>query len=381
MNKYDYIITGAGASGLMLAYRIAKDPFFDQKSIALIDVTKKRTNDRTWCFWEKEKGQWDEFLAKSWSDIFFGGTDFEKRFSISPYIYKMIRSEAFYRAIWETLDKTSNFTFIQDSVRSIEDTAEGVRVETATESFLAEKVFNSVILSKEFLHQRKYPVLQQHFVGWFIKTETDQFDDQMATLMDFRVPQKGHTRFMYVLPLQKKLALVEYTLFSENLLEQSAYESEIRAYLAKHQIFGYSIEETEKGSIPMTSFDFGKYNTPNILNMGTAGGWTKASTGYTFMNTTKKTAELVDFLKHNQDLSKFSKRTKFWFYDMIMLDVLAGENHLGARLFSGLFRKTKIQYILKFLDEETTLAEDLKIISSMPTLKFTLALLNRLFRF
>lgn len=360
MNQYDYIITGAGASGLMLAYRMAKDPFFDQKSIALIDVTKKMSNDRTWCFWEKEKGQWDEFLAKSWSDIFFGGTDFEKRFSIAPYTYKMIRSEAFYKAIWETLDKTANFTFIQDSVRSIVDTADGVRVETATESYLAEKVFNSVILSKEFLRQQKYPVLQQHFVGWFIKTETDQFDDQMATFMDFRVPQKGNTRFMYVLPLQKNLALVEYTLFSENLLEQSAYENEIRAYLSTHQIIGYSIVETEKGSIPMTSFDFEKYNTPNILNMGTAGGWTKASTGYTFMNTTKKTAEFVDFLKNNHDLSKFSKRTKFWFYDMIMLDVLAGENHLGARLFSGLFRKTKIQYILKFLDEETSWPKILK---------------------
>ena len=37
MQEHDYIITGTGASGLMLAYRMAKDPFFDRKSILIID--------------------------------------------------------------------------------------------------------------------------------------------------------------------------------------------------------------------------------------------------------------------------------------------------------------------------------------------------------
>jgi lycopene beta-cyclase len=41
MQKYDYIITGSGASGLMLAYRMAKDSFFDTASILIIDKEKK----------------------------------------------------------------------------------------------------------------------------------------------------------------------------------------------------------------------------------------------------------------------------------------------------------------------------------------------------
>jgi len=57
MQKYDYIITGMGATGLMLAYQMTLDSFFDQKKILLIDKETKDQNDRTWCFWEKGNGK------------------------------------------------------------------------------------------------------------------------------------------------------------------------------------------------------------------------------------------------------------------------------------------------------------------------------------
>ncbi|KAA3630641.1 MAG: lycopene cyclase [Bacteroidetes bacterium] len=380
MKHFDYIISGAGAAGLILARGMAADAFFEDKSIALIDLEKKKGNDRTWCFWENGNGQWDEVLTKSWKNIFFGGPGYEQRLDIKPYVYKMIRSENFYKQIWKTLDKAPNITFIQGKVQSISETGDGAVVSTDQEQFSAKKVFNSVILNRDYEKQTKYPLLQQHFLGWFVKTAKAHFDEDMATFMDFRVPQRSNTRFMYVLPMNKKTALFEYTLFSENLLEQSEYEEEIRNYLDKHGITDYSIEETEKGSIPMTAYNFGKHNTRNIINIGTAGGWTKASTGYTFMNTSKKAVELIKFLKKETDLSKFSRRNKFWFYDLILLDVLTDANHLGAKLFTGLFKRTKATTILKFLDDETSFREDLSIITSMPILLFSKTLFRRLFR-
>ena len=41
MQDYDYIIIGAGASGLMMAYRMSKDSFFDDKSILILDKEQK----------------------------------------------------------------------------------------------------------------------------------------------------------------------------------------------------------------------------------------------------------------------------------------------------------------------------------------------------
>jgi len=92
MSQYDYIITGSGASGLMLAYRMANDSFFDNSSILIIDREKKNSDDRTWCFWENGKGEWDDLLHKSWDKIVFKSNLYQNTIPLQSYTYKMIRS-------------------------------------------------------------------------------------------------------------------------------------------------------------------------------------------------------------------------------------------------------------------------------------------------
>jgi lycopene beta-cyclase len=379
MKQYDYIILGAGASGLMLAYRMSQDAFFDDKSILIIDKIKDKGNDRTWCYWEDGEGEWDQLLTKSWPKIYFGSDSVSKTINISPFNYKMIRSEKFYISLWGRIKLKQNITFIEDTVDSFSELEKGVQVITKSTRYFASKLFNSLPNPKVYVSQKKYPVLQQHFVGWVIKTEEEIFDDSVAKFMDFRVEQNGNTRFMYVLPIDKKTALFEYTLFSKELLQYADYEFAIKDYLNKKNIANYKVIETEKGSIPMTAFKFSKLNSEHIINIGTAGGWTKASTGYTFKNTSKKTKELTAFLKKENDLSKYSKNTKYWFYDLLFLDVLAHHNDEGAALFSSMFTKSDTKTIFRFLDEESTLFEDLKIILSVPPKRFIQAFLKRLF--
>lgn len=378
MFKHDYIILGAGASGLMLAYRMATDPFFDSKSILIIDKLKDKGNDRTWCFWEESEGEWDKILTKDWSKIFFGSQSYTNEIDILPYHYKMIRSKEFYSLLWASINAKSNISFVEDAVLDYVENDDGVIVNTMNSSYSSTKLFNSIPNTEVYNKQERYPVLQQHFVGWFIKTKSEVFEDSVAKFMDFTVAQNGNTRFMYVLPMDKKTALFEYTLFSKDLLEQSEYEQAIKNYLKDKDIDEYEIIEVEKGSIPMTSYKFYKHNSKHILNIGTAGGWTKASTGYTFRNTSKKTKGLVDFLKHKSDLYRFHKKTKFWFYDLIFLDVLSHHNDEGAAVFSSMFRKANIKTIFKFLDEESNLFEDLRIISAVPAKRFIQAFFRRL---
>lgn len=379
MKDYDYIILGAGASGLMLAYRMASDLFFDNKSILILDKDTDKGNDRTWSYWEEGLGEWDDIIGKTWDCVFFSDKSFSETINISPYCYKMIRSETFYKKMWNKINTKSNVEFINTSVLNYKIVDNKVLVTTTLKSFSANKVFNS-LPNTSYLKQNKYPVLQQHFIGWFIKTKVDTFDDTTATFMDFSVPQKGNTRFMYVLPMDKQTALFEYTLFSKDLLEVSEYEDAIKYYLKENGINDYKIIETEKGSIPMTSYDFTELNTSNIFNIGTAGGWTKASTGYTFRSTTKKTKDIVKLLKSGKDISKYKSKSKFWFYDLLFLDVLANHNESGSTLFSSLFKKTNVKTIFRFLDEESNLWEDFKIITSVPSKNFISALFKRLFK-
>lgn len=380
MTQLSYIILGAGASGLMLAYRMSQDRNFDDKSILIIDQVKDKGNDRTWCYWEEGEGEWDDLLSKKWSKVFFGSEDFTNTLDISPYTYKMIRSQKFYHKLWRSIEQKSNFIFVEDSVKKYSEVNNGVKVVTNKSTYFGLKLLNSIPDKTVYEKQQKYPVLKQHFVGWFIKIKTDCFDDSMATFMDFNIPQNGNTRFMYVLPIDKKTALFEYTLFSKDLLENSEYEDAIKYYLKEKKVKDFEILEKENGAIPMTSFKFQELNSKSILNIGTVGGWTKASTGYTFYKTSKMTKDLVAFLKNEDDLSLFAKRTKFWFYDLLLLDVLANNNDKGSALFASIFKKVNVKTILKFLGEDSNIREDLKIITSVSPKPFVLAIVKRFLR-
>ena len=381
MQNYDYIITGSGASGLMLAYRMAKDSFFDNASILIIDKEKKTSNDRTWCFWENGEGEWDELLHKSWDKILFESNIYKNTIPLQSYAYKMLRSGIFYDKLWNFIDTKNNIRFIEDTVVDIKASTNGAIVETLKSNYFTTKLLNSIDLNKNYTLQKKYPVLLQHFCGWFIETDKISFDDSTATFMDFTVDQKRNTRFMYVLPISPNKALFEYTLFSKEVLTKEEYESELLKYLAIKSITEYTITEIEQGVIPMTSYKFWEQNSKNILHIGTVGGWTKASTGYTFKNTSKKTTQLIAFLKAENDFTNFRKKTRFWWYDLLLIDVLSSYNHLGSKLFSTLFKRNSLKNVFRFLDEETIFIEDLRIMLSMPPLRFIKALFRRVLNF
>ena len=54
MNRFDYIVAGAGAAGLSLIVHMIESGAFSNKKILLIERHPKTKNDRTWCFWEEQ---------------------------------------------------------------------------------------------------------------------------------------------------------------------------------------------------------------------------------------------------------------------------------------------------------------------------------------
>lgn len=379
MKSYDYIITGAGASGLMTAYRMSLDPYFDEKKILIIDKEIKILNDRTWCYWEEGTGEWDHLLTKKWNSIYFGSTDYSDVIPIDSYNYKMLRSANFYSFLWEHIKSKKNIEHIVDELVSFIDHGNSVAVKSNTTLFKTSKLINSIFNVDLLNRQTKYPYLKQHFIGWFLRSNEAVFDEKVATFMDFSIAQNGNTRFMYILPISKTHALIEYTLFSEHLLPVSEYEAAIKNYINKLGITEYTIEETEQGNIPMTSFPFEKQNTKNIIHIGSAGGWTKASTGYTFALTSKKSKDLVFFLKSERDLRQFHKSNRYWFFDLIFLGVLNDSNEVGSSVFSSIFKNNKVKDIFTFLDEKGSWVSDIKLIMRTgPKLKFIKSFIKNL---
>ena len=69
--RFDIIICGGGAAGLLLANALSNETAFKHLHIAIIEKDEKNTNDRTWCFWEEGEGKWDEIVSNSWGKALF----------------------------------------------------------------------------------------------------------------------------------------------------------------------------------------------------------------------------------------------------------------------------------------------------------------------
>lgn len=386
MKKYDYIITGGGAAGLSLLVRMIDSAAFKTKQILLIDQNPVKTNDRTWCFWEDKKGLFEPIVSKSWSTLDFHTDKQNQQLSISPYQYKMIRSIDFYNYAIDLIDKQDNIDILNAEVLRIRNTKEFAIVETSEENFGAAFVFNSILWDKPKLLATDFWLLQ-HFKGWVIKTCEPVFNPGIATFMDFRVSQNEGTSFVYVLPVSTNTALVEYTQFTNSLLEKEEYDKRLRAYINQYLTqANYEIIEQEFGIIPMTNYRF-KTHEDKIINIGTAGGDTKSSSGFTFQFIQKRTSAIVESLikKNHPYLIRSKLYSRFHLFDSVLLHILHYNKMEGRRIFELLFKHNPPQQILKFLDNDTTLLEDLNLVSSLPKFLFINVtikeLYNRLFKY
>ena len=369
--KYDYIIAGSGCAGLSLLHKILQTPSLQNKSILVIDKDQKKSNDRTWCFWEKNPGPFESIVYAKWNKLEFLSTDFKKELNLESYTYKMIQGIDFYNFIINYAKKFKNVSFVQESINSIDNIDKKAVLKTTKNTFTANYIFNSTNLFNPKINEQNS--LLQHFKGWLIKTEKPVFNPEIGRLMDFRVSQENGATFMYVLPTSATEALVEYTLFSPRVLEREVYTSELKKYIKEELgIDNYTLIHQESGVIPMSLEKFEQNPKQNVINIGTSGGYTKASSGYTFQFIQKNIKEIINNLVEGNNLiQQTSFKNKYYQWtDRTLIDVLLSNKLTGKDVFTKMFQKVPAEKILAFLGNESSFLEDLKVFSSFPIKPF-----------
>jgi lycopene beta-cyclase len=365
--NYDYIFLGAGCASLSIIMRMIASKKFNQKKILLVDREPKIKNDRTWCFWEQKAGFFEDIVYRNWNRLFFKTDNISIPLKMGRYQYKMIRGIDFYNKCFSVIKSLKNIDIMYGEI-SFEQENKVTAIKINNELLGLNKktiVFNS--LYSPLAKQKDKFYLLQHFKGWIVETTSVFFEAEHATLMDFRVPQNHGTTFVYVLPLSSTKALIEYTLFSEDLLPVDEYDTRLKNYLEDFLgLHNYAITEEEFGVIPMTNANFTFFKN-GMYCIGTAGGQTKASTGYTFRFIQKQADTILEELISKGDLSK-NKKTKqrFAFYDSTLLHILSKNLLPGRTIFSILFTKNRADKVLKFLDNESKVAEEIQLLNSLP---------------
>ena len=363
ITDYDYIVSGLGCAGMSFMHYLLESPLKNNK-IRLIDSSTKTKNDRTWCYWSKEPLKihpkskpiisWDKIKIKNSKECLTKDLDELK--------YYHVRSSDFYRESLVKIKKHPNVTLLVDTVLSITSNEHNTITITTKKkgAFTAKKVFNSIPLNSKL----KKDLLRQVFVGWEVNTNENIFDPKVATLMDF-VDKSELLEFFYVLPFDSQTALIEYTAYTTGFCDQEAMEQKISHYIKENYgVTNYTIQYKESGSIPMSTQSFIKKEHPNIIPLGTLGGCTKPSTGYTFYDIQKHCKQVVKQLSQAEYKSNFrwKRPFRFHFYDNVLLNIAKKWPSRLPNIFSEMFQKNSAKAILNFLSEETSLSEEIQLL-------------------
>ncbi len=401
MKHYDLILAGGGMAGLSLAYHLNQTSFREKK-ILIIDREAKTKNDRTWAFWQRGTGPFEAIVYRTWDTVWFHGprgSDFSQQLDLGGYRYKLLRGIDFYEFVRADLAKNPAIEFLYSPILGIESSDDRAVVTTEAGTFSADWVFDSTFRleamkpfngdftsNRQTLKPSNHQTLLQHFKGWVVKTPAPAFDPSEPTMMDFRIDQHDECRFMYVLPFSETEALVEFTLFTPALLPPETYDAELKAYLRDFlKVNNFQILEEEFGIIPMSDEPTTERPGPRVVRIGTAGGSTRPSTGYTFARTQRRLQTLADNLaRHGQPFAPGTTRqpipARYRFFDAIFLNVFLKKRHPPAAVFTQLYQRNRPADVFRFLDEEATLAEDLRVIWAAPKVPFTRAAIDVLLR-
>ncbi len=360
----DYLFAGAGASAILLLMSLDERGMLHGKNIIIIDPDNKLKNDKTYCFWENSEDlivkRCKHLISHQWEKV---SVNSNKPQLLHPMKYFYISSFDLYKELQRIIEKY-NILRIHQPVLALKKSEHGVAVITNDDTFLSKTVFDSrppyyLNLKKNESH------LLQSFLGYVIEVENKLSDYNCVDLMDFDVEQNEYTQFVYILPFSENKLLVELTRFGVSQLMQKEAEPILDNYITKR--FGtYKIAAIEIGNIPMSNAAILTDNIPNVISIGGRSGAIKPSTGYAFKNMFKHAENIANSLQNMHQLKVTNNAGRFKFYDRLLLLILRNDPPSGKNIFETLFKKNDAKNVLNFMDEKTSIFQDIKILSSLP---------------
>ena len=364
MKNYDYILAGGGCAGLSLVYHLLESSLKNSQ-ILIIDPNQGEIPNKTWCYWSKEALPIHPQSARfSWNSFYLKDASQQLTKPLEELSYYHLNSHDFYAHVLDKIRQFPNVHFLKEEVVALTPADTGIQVTTkAAGTFNASLVFDS----RTKLQGTNQPILNQIFIGIRIKVSEPLFDPKKWGLMDFETRPSNGFDFIYTLPFSTQEALIEYTAYTTEERSEETLLQELQEVLRlKYGPIAYNIQFQESGKIPMSTQKFFSSVSPRHIPIGTAAGWTKPSTGYTFAPIQENCAALVASLEKGGLTSLlFPRKNRFVFYDNILLTIAHRWPKRLPDLFLNLFSASRPELVFRFLSEKTTFREEIRLLSGL----------------
>ena len=103
MYRFDYIIIGAGCSGLSLAFEMNANNLFENKTCAIIDKRENFNRDKIWSYWGVDTHSFNDCLINKWNKFIVKNNNEEIILNCEDFEYQSIDSGKFYKKILDNL--------------------------------------------------------------------------------------------------------------------------------------------------------------------------------------------------------------------------------------------------------------------------------------
>lgn len=363
-------IAGGGCAGCSLAVELlARVP---SAAITIFEPQLTPPLDKTWCSWETRTHRFTKAVSTRWTRVAVRSQDSEAIVDASSYPYACVRARDFYSLVDRELSVSNCSVRRGTGVESMSEHADAVDLilrnpdqSHSRETFAM--VFDARPPDHHGTEHPREPMLLQHFGGVELTVTDPTFDQSIATLMDFDVPQHEGTHFMYVLPFARNRILVESTFLSPGLTHPINYEANALLYArTKLGITSADIIYRESGVLPMTLRPLGPASTPRIWRIGARAGIARPSSGYAFDAIQRDSAHIVDALLAGHPRPLPPRPGLVNLLDRVLLSLLDADPAAATRIFPRLFRNAPPQRLIRFLADSPSAADYASVMWAMP---------------
>lgn len=359
----DVVIVGAGVAGLSLAAHLAQRGFPGR--VLLVEQDQASHPLRAWATWSATS-RLIGATAASFGRVRVHARGYDRVLDLSPYRYRVITQACLRRDAERLMQRHGGFSTVHGTVLDVVDEASRAVVVLDDRAVAGTWVFDSrpALVTAE---------TELAFTGWHVVTDRGGFCPEVPTLMDFRTRQDDGVSFAYVVPTGAHEALIEHTTFraAGRTVGQPTAAPALDAYLTGVLgIDAYSVTGVEAAILPLAAI-CRRPRGRHTLAVGLRGGLLKPTTGYAFDRIQRDSVAVVASLARNGHPFELprSRRRHRWLDDVLLSLIRTAPAQVEAA-FDSLFDRPDAAPVLRFLDEDTSLADESRLIAGLSPAPF-----------